>query len=132
GAGGRAWRRRRTPMSRKSVGTVALVAALAVALAAQAHQQDKDKPKDAKPAGTELLAKLVRVDAEKGALTVTDEAGKRRDFTVKDDTPIIGPRGGGSKGPPQGDPGTPRAGREQIRGPRGRGPAPEPAALRTA
>src|SRR5262245_19025858 len=109
-------------MARKSVGAVALGAALAVALAAQARQKDKEKPKpkDAKPAGTELLARLVKVDVEKGALTVTDEAGKRRDFAVTDDTRAIGPRGGVSRDRLKDDRFTPGAELKRIGAPCGR------------
>ena len=81
-------------------GTLALLAALAAALSAQAQQKDKDKAKtkdkDAKPATTELTAKLVKVDEAKSSITV-DDGGKKRDFSVTDDTKIVGPRGGVSK-----------------------------------
>jgi hypothetical protein len=75
----------RLPYLRKTaLGLVALL--LAVGLAAA----DKDKP-DTK--GTETKAKVVKVDADKGTLTVSVN-GKTQTFMVTKDVKIVGPRGG--------------------------------------
>ena len=82
-------------MVHRTVGVLAVaVATLALVASVSARQQDRNKPK---PAGaTELTTKVVRVDVAKGILTV-DDAGKKRDFRVTDDTRIVGPRGAANK-----------------------------------
>lgn len=72
-------------------------AVLGVALAAGGlHAQTKDAKTDPKDAKL-IVAKVKRIDSEKGTLTVTLADGKDRVFKVEKDTRIVGPRGGKSE-----------------------------------
>ena len=49
---------------------------------------------DTKKAGTEVTGKVVKVDADKGTITITTEDGKTRKLMVAKDAKFVGPRGG--------------------------------------
>jgi hypothetical protein len=86
-------------MGRRTVGVLAIAATLALLAAVSARQKDKDtaQPKVSKPAATtEFTAKLVKVDVARSILTV-DDASKNRDFSVTEQTKILGPRGAPNK-----------------------------------
>jgi hypothetical protein len=88
-----AWERRGrraegSKMVRRAVGALAIATTLILLAAQAAQQKDKDT--------TELTAKVVKTDVEKGILTVAD-MGKNREFTVTEQTKIVGPKGFDSK-----------------------------------
>jgi hypothetical protein len=58
-----------------------------------ADAQETKKPDKPEIKGG-IEAKVKKVDAEQGTLTVTIKEGRDRTFTVTDDTTIVGPRGG--------------------------------------
>jgi hypothetical protein len=75
-------------MVRRTIGSLAIAMTLVLVASEAAQQKDKNT--------TELTAKVVKTDVDKSIITVVD-MGKNRDFSVTDETKIIGPKGFDSK-----------------------------------
>jgi len=76
-------------MLRRTVGIVLCSLAIgALGLLSASAAEKKSEIKDG------IEGKIVKVDVEKGSVTIADENGKERSFSITDETVIVGPRGG--------------------------------------
>jgi hypothetical protein len=74
----------------RTIGTVLCGIAIGTfgLFSAQAAETKKSEIKDG------IIGKIVKVDVEKGAVTIAGEDGRQRTFSITDQTVIVGPRGG--------------------------------------
>jgi len=76
-------------MLRRTVGIVVCSVAIgALGLLSASAAEKKSDIKDG------IEGKIVKVDVDKGSVTIADENGKERSFSITDETVIVGPRGG--------------------------------------